>query len=61
MNKKFYILPQNGGEKFRQILKAIPATPQEKQILQEASHKTRRNRFKQQFLGNPYANVQRYS
>lgn len=39
MNKKFYILPQNGGEKFRQILKAIPATPQEKQILQEASIK----------------------
>ena len=34
MNKKFYILPQNGGEKFRQILKAIPATTQEKQILQ---------------------------
>ena len=39
MNKKFYILPQNGGEKFRRILQSVPATPAEKQILQEASIK----------------------
>ncbi len=36
---KYLLFPQNGGERFRQILKAMPGTPQEQQTMQEAAIK----------------------
>lgn len=39
MAKKYYILPQNGGARFRQILNFMPGTKDERRILQEAAIK----------------------
>ena len=37
MTKKYLILPQNGGDKFRQLLASMPGTAQEQKIMQEAT------------------------
>ena len=39
MTKKYLILPQNGGDKFRQLLASMPGTAQEQKIMQEATIK----------------------
>ena len=39
MTKKYLILPQNGGDKFRQLLASMPGTTQEQKIMQEATIK----------------------
>ena len=40
MTKKYLILPQNGGDKFRQLLASMPGTAQEQKIMQEIREKT---------------------
>lgn len=39
MPQKYFIFPQNGGERFRRILGAMPGTPDEQQIFQQAAIK----------------------